>query len=98
MHNQIVLPQIMSKSNDMQNNPQNKKTSLVGLKRTQEIVGSFLCYSRVADSFPLVQLVFVSSEKHNSTKETNKAINLCLDYLATFVNGKIRCTSFDMVL
>ena len=72
--------------------------SLVGVKRTKEIVGSFPNHFRVTDNFPLIPLRSVTSDKFNPTEETNKAIKWCLDYNAAFPNGVIKCAASGLVL
>jgi hypothetical protein len=55
----------------------------------QEIVGSLLYYARVVDNKLLVALSTIAACQANSTIATEQAVDLLLDYVATYPNDGI---------
>ena len=60
-----------------------------GIKRVQEIVGSFLYYARAVDKKLLVVLNEIGSQQAAATECTNHAITQLLDYVATYTKDGI---------
>jgi hypothetical protein len=66
--------------------------------RIQEIVGSFLYYTRAVGNKLLVALSTIAARQVKATVATEQAFHLLLDYVATYPNdGIIYCAS-DMIL
>ena len=64
----------------------------------QSIVGSFLYYGRAVDNTILPALNEISLMQAAPTENTNKKIQMLLDYLHNFSNAKVRFYSSDMQL
>ena len=69
-----------------------------GIRRVQQIVGGLLYYGRAVDNKILVALSAIGAQQAAATENTNKAIEMLLDYLATYPNDGITYRSSDMVL
>jgi hypothetical protein len=64
----------------------------------QEIVGSLLYYAQAVDNKLLVVLSVIAARQAKATVATEHAVNLLLDYVATYPNyGIVYCAS-DMIL
>jgi hypothetical protein len=64
----------------------------------QEIVGALLYYLRVANNKLLVAISAISAHQAKATIATEQAVNLLLNYLATYPNDGIPYQSSNMVL
>ncbi len=58
-------------------------------QRIQEIIGSFLYYARAVDNKLLVALSAIAVHQAKATVTTKQAVNLLLDYVATYPNNGI---------
>ena len=67
-------------------------------RRIQEIVGSLLYYARAVDNKLLVTLSAIASRQAQATVTTEQAVNLLLDYVATYPNDGIVYRASDMIL
>ena len=67
-------------------------------RRIQEIVGSLLYYARAVDNKLLVALSAIASRQAQATVATEQAVNLLLDYVATYPNDGIVYRASDMIL
>jgi hypothetical protein len=70
----------------------------LGIKRVQQISGTFLYYSRSIDPTIIVALNEISSQQSSPTEATRQACNMLMDYLSTHPDAKIRYHASDMVL
>ena len=68
-----------------------------GIKRLQEIVGTFLFYARAIDNTMLVALNEIGSAQANGTEATAEATVKLLNYAATHPDAVIRFTKSDMI-
>ena len=68
------------------------------IKHVQDIVGTFIWYSRACDPTLAVGLSAISSRQTNSTKAVLAACHQILDYLATHPNAAIRYHASYMIL
>ena len=66
--------------------------------RIQEIVGSLLYYARAVDNKLLVALSAIASRQATATIATEQAVNLLLDYVATYPNDGIVYRASGMIL
>jgi hypothetical protein len=64
----------------------------------QEIVGSLLYYARAVNNKLLVALNAIAACQANSTIDTEQAVKLLLDYVATYLNDSIVYHASDMIL
>jgi hypothetical protein len=64
----------------------------------QEIVGSLLYYARASDNKLLVALIAVAACQAQATIATKQAVNLLLDYVATYPNDGIVYRASIMIL
>ena len=69
-----------------------------GKQCVQSVVGLFLYYARAIDNTILPALNEISFLQACPTKNTNKKIQMLLDYLNTHKHAKIRFYRFDMQL
>jgi hypothetical protein len=67
-----------------------------GIQRIQQIVGSFLYYSRATDPTIPHALNKLSSQQSKATEETAKRAAQFLDYMATHPDAKIRYHASDI--
>jgi len=77
------------------------KTALLSdkqIKHIQDIVGSFIWYSRACDPTLAAALSALGSRQSNATTSVQKAAHHLLDYLATHPSAAIRYHASDMVL
>jgi hypothetical protein len=70
----------------------------IGIKRVQQISGTFLYYSRSIDPTIIVALNEISLQQSSPTEATRQACNMLMDYLSTHPDAKIRYHASDMVL
>jgi hypothetical protein len=66
--------------------------------RCQEIVGSLLYYARAVDNKLLVTLSAIAVRLAHATLATEQAVNLLLDYVATYPNDGIFYRASNMIL
>jgi hypothetical protein len=66
--------------------------------RIQEIVGALLYYARAVDNKLLVALSAIATRQAKATVATEQAVNLLLDYVATYPNNGIVYRASDMIL
>ncbi len=64
----------------------------------QEIVGSLIYYARAVDNKLLVVLSAIAARQAQSTIATEQAVNLLLDYVATYTNDGIVYQASNMIL
>jgi hypothetical protein len=64
----------------------------------QEIVGSLLYYAQVVNNKLLMVLSAIAARQANATVTTEQAVNLLLDYVATYPNDGIVYCASDMIL
>ena len=69
-----------------------------GKKFVQQIIGSFLYYTRAVDCTILRALNAMASESSSPTERTLKRVRQFLDYMATHPNAVIRFRASDMIL
>ena len=69
-----------------------------GIRWVQMVVGALLYYGRAVDNKILTALSAIGSQQSKATENTKKAINMLLDYCATYPNDGIKYRSSDMVL
>ena len=62
------------------------------------VVRALLYYGRAVDNTILTALSAIGSQQSKATENTKKAINMLLDYCATYPNDGIKYRSSDMVL
>ena len=62
------------------------------------VVGGLLYYGKAVDNKILTTLSAIGSQQSKATENTKKAINMLLDYCATYPNDGIKYRSSDMVL
>ncbi len=67
-------------------------------RRVQEIVGSLLYYARVVDNKLLVALSAIAARQAKATVTTEQAVDLLLNYVATYLNDGIVYWASDMIL
>jgi hypothetical protein len=78
--------------------PYSPPLSTEGVKRIQDIIGTFLYYARAVNNKLLATLSTLSSQQATATEATNVAMNQLLDYLAMYPdNGTTYCAS-DMII
>ena len=75
-----------------------KKLSPEGIRRTQEIIGSCLCFCRVTDLTPLVAIITASSQQSKATEVTNISVKILFDYIITLPGGTVTYVSSYMVI
>ncbi len=63
-----------------------------------KIVGSLLYYARVVNNKLLVALSAIAAHQAKATVATEQAVDLLLDYVATYPNGGIVYWASDMIL
>ena len=68
------------------------------IKRLQQIIGTFLFYSRAVDPTLLTALSELSSAQATATDATKRACQQFLDYCASHPDGAIRYQASDMIL
>ena len=68
------------------------------MRRVQQIVGALLYYARAVDNKLLVALSAISSQQTKATENTMEAVQMLLDYCATYPNDGITYRASDMVL
>ena len=80
--------------------PENTSTLLdqKGKTRVKSVVGSFLYYGRAVDNTILPSFNEISLQQAAPTENTNKKIQMLLDYLNTFSDAKIHFYALDMQL
>ena len=59
-------------------------------KRLQQIIGVYRWYCDVTDPLPLVAISKLASKQTTTAIEEKKSSRRCMEYLATFTNGKIK--------
>jgi hypothetical protein len=64
----------------------------------QEIVGSLLYYARAVDNKLLVALSAIAAHQAKATDATEQAVDLLLDYVATYSNDGIVYHASNMIL
>ena len=69
-----------------------------GIKRVQEVCGTFLYYARAVDNTMLKALGSIASQQASGTEKTMKAVTQLLNYAATHPESTIRYTASDMIL
>ena len=69
-----------------------------GIKRVQQVVGSFLYYARAIDNTIATALNEIALKQSKPTETTNDKIEMLLNYLATYLNARIRFYASDMIL
>jgi Reverse transcriptase (RNA-dependent DNA polymerase) len=69
-----------------------------GIKRLQEIVGTFLFYGRAVDNTMLVALGTVAAAQTHGTETTMDTVVQLLNYAATHPDAAIRFYGSDMIL
>jgi hypothetical protein len=67
-------------------------------RHIQEIVGSLLFYARAVNNKLLVALSAVSTRQSKATVAIEQAVNLLLDYVATYPNDGIVYQARNMIL
>ena len=75
-----------------------KKLSPEGIRKTQEIIGSWSFCCRATEHMASEVLSSEWSSQSKASEDTNKSINRCVDYLITFPNGTITHALSCMVL
>ena len=81
--------------------PEADKSPLLDDKRKHrilEIVGSLLYYARAVDNKLLVALSAIAAQQSQPTVKTEQAVELLLDYVATYRNDGIVYRSSNMIL
>ncbi|KAL7480669.1 hypothetical protein ACHAW6_006340, partial [Cyclotella cf. meneghiniana] len=68
------------------------------IKHIQQVIGSFLYYSRATDPTISHALSELATQQTHATKNTLKRCNHFLDYMATHPDAQIRYYASDMVL
>ena len=68
------------------------------VKWVQMVVGALLYYGRAVDNKLLTALSAIGSQQSKATENTKKAVNMLLDYCATYPNDGITYRSSDMTL
>ena len=68
------------------------------ITRIQQIIGTFLYYSRIVDPTLLVDLIDLATQQTKKTQITVKNMNQLLDYFCGFPKATIRYDQSDMVL
>ncbi len=66
--------------------------------RIQEIVGSLLYYAKVVDNKLLVAFGAIATHQAKATVTTEQAVDLLLDYVATYPNDDIVYQASNMIL
>jgi hypothetical protein len=69
-----------------------------GIKRLQEVIGTFLYSARAVDTTMLVALGTLAAAQTKGTEHTMKALVQLLDYAATHPDATIRFHKSDMIL
>jgi Reverse transcriptase (RNA-dependent DNA polymerase) len=69
-----------------------------GIKRIQEVIGTFLYSARAVDNTMLVALSTLAAAQTKGTEKTMKALTHLLDYAATHPDAAIRFHKSDMIL
>jgi Reverse transcriptase (RNA-dependent DNA polymerase) len=69
-----------------------------GIKRLQEVIGTFLYSARAVDNTMLVALGTLAAAQTKGTEHTMKALAQLLDYAATHPDAAIRFHKSDMIL
>jgi hypothetical protein len=64
----------------------------------QEIVGALLYYARMVHNELLVAISAISTRQSNTTVAIEQAVNLLLNYVATYPNDGIAYQSSNMIL
>ncbi len=64
----------------------------------QEVVGSLLYYAQAVNKKLLVALSAIAAHQAKATIATEQAVNLLLDYVATYPNDGIVYPASDMIL
>jgi hypothetical protein len=67
-------------------------------RRVQEIVGSLLYYARAVDNKLLVAISTIAARQAKATIATEQAVNLLLNYVATYPNDGIVYCASNMIL
>ncbi len=67
-------------------------------RRIQEIVGALFYYARAVDNKLLVAISVISPHQSKATIVTEQAVNLLLDYVATYPNDDIAYQSSNIIL
>jgi hypothetical protein len=80
--------------------PEDSSTPLdkSGIKRLQEVIGTFLFFGRAVDSTMLAGLSTLAAAQTKGTEKTMDATCQLLDYAATHPDPKVRFHKSDMVL
>ena len=68
------------------------------IKRVQDIVGTFVWYSRACDPTLAASLSAIASRQNNGTEGVMDACNQLLDYLATHPDTAIQYHASGMIL
>jgi hypothetical protein len=68
------------------------------LHRIQDIVGSLLYYARAVDNKLLVALSAIATRQAKATLATEQAVDLLLNYVATYSNDGIVYQASNMIL
>jgi hypothetical protein len=71
---------------------------LAGIRRVQQIAGTFLYYSRGCDPTIITALNEISHQQAAPTEKTKAACDMLLDYLSTHPDATLRYHASDMVL
>jgi hypothetical protein len=69
-----------------------------GKKRIQQIVRSFLYYTRAVNPTILMALSAIATQQSAPTEETHAHVNQFLNYIWTHPDAKIRYRASDMIL
>ncbi len=67
-------------------------------RHVQEIVGSLIYYAQAVDNKLLVALSTIAARQAKATIATEQAVNLLLDYVATYPNDSIVYCASNMIL
>ena len=74
------------------------KLSPQAIKHLQQIVGTFLFYSRAVDPTMLMALSIIATEQPQGTQTTKEKAEHFLNYASTHPNATIKFYKSDMIL
>jgi len=74
------------------------KISLEGIRRIQEIVGTFAWYSAATDPTMARTLSSIAGRQSNATEQVKAEVKQFLDYCATHGDARVRFIASDMIL
>ena len=72
--------------------------SSAGIKRIQDVVGTFAWYSRASDPTMTATLSSIASRQSTATEQLGEEVKQFLDYCSTHPNTGIRYMKSDMIL